>query len=90
MATDITQTSEARRLDAAVVAAHAVYTEKAAAATVAWKLAGRPREGGYFDPKAKSYADYQNALEDKQEAYLAWMRAASKHGHHILPQAERP
>ncbi len=85
MATDITQTREALRLDAAATQAHAIYTEKAAAATVAWKLAGRPREGGYFDPKSKAYADYQNALEDKQEAYRAWMRAAAAHGHHLLP-----
>lgn len=85
---DISQTADARRLEAEATRMHAIYTELAAAVTVAWKLAGRPRPGGYFDPKAKAYSDYQNAVEDKDEAYRNWMRAASAHGHLLLPKAK--
>ncbi len=83
---DISQTREARRLEAEAAAAHAEYTTAAEVVTKAWKAAGRPRPGGYFDPKSKEYADYQNALEDKQDAYRKWMRAASIHGRHLLPK----
>ncbi len=83
---DISQTAEARRLGALAEAAHAEYTVEAAKTAVAWKKAGRPRPGGYFDAKSKDYADYQNALEDKQEAYVKWMRAASAHGHYMMPK----
>ncbi len=85
---DITQTAEARRLEALSDAAYAAYTTAAEEVTKAWKLAGRPREGGYFDPKSKAYTDYQNALEDKEEAYRKWMRAASVHGHYLMPKSE--
>jgi hypothetical protein len=85
---DISQTAEARRLESEANRLYAVYTDVAAAVTVAWKLAGRPRPGGYFDPKSKAYSDYQNMLEDKQEAFQNWQRAASRHGHYLLPKAK--
>lgn len=85
---DITQTAAAKALEAAAVAAHAVYTEKAELAAVTYKAAGRPQKGGYFDAASKEYAAFQNALEDKQEAYQKWMRAASQHGHYLLPKSE--
>ncbi len=85
---DISQTIEARRLEALCNEAHAAYTVEAEKTAVAWKLAGRPRAGGYYDAKSKAYADYMNATEDKQEAYLAWMRAASRHGHYLMPKTE--
>ena len=87
MAIDISQTREARELEAEAAKLHAAYTTAAEHATAAWKAAGRPRPGGYFDPKSKEYAIYQNALEDKQEAYRAWMRAASRHGHYLMPKS---
>ncbi len=82
---DISQTRDARKLEDAATDAHAEYTIAAELCTAAWKAAGRPRPGGYFDPKSKEYADYQNALEDKQDAYRKWMRAASAHGHFLMP-----
>lgn len=88
MAIDISQTAEARRLEAEVVRLHAVFLTLAEHVTKAYKDAGRPRPGGYFDPKSKEYAIYQNLLEDKQEAYRAWMRAASQHGHYMMPKSK--
>lgn len=88
MALDRSQTAEARRLEAEVNKAYAAYITAAERVTQAWKDAGRPREGGYFDPKAKSYNDYLNAQEDKQGAYTSWQRAASRHGHYLIPNAE--
>lgn len=88
MALDISQTAEARRLEKEATTAHEAYTEVAARVTAAWKAAGRPRPGGYFDPKSKEYALYQNALEDKEEAYRNWMRAASRHGHYLMPKSK--
>ncbi len=85
---DISQTVQAKLLEAEAVKAHEAYTVAAEAVTKAWKLAGRPREGGYFDPKSQAYNAYQNALEDKEEAYRKWMRAASKHGHYLIPKAK--
>jgi hypothetical protein len=87
MAIDISQTREAKALEAEANRLHAEYTTAAEHTTAAWKAAGRPRPGGYFDPKSKEYAEYQNSLEDKQEAYRAWMRAASKHGHYLMPSS---
>lgn len=88
MAIDLSQTAEARRLEAEAVRLHAVFTTMAEHTTAAWKAAGRPRPGGYFDPKSKEYAAYQNTLEDKAEAYRAWMRAASRHGHYLMPKSK--
>jgi hypothetical protein len=85
---DPTQKPEAREQEAVVDAAYAEYNRVAAAVTVAWKAAGRPRDGGFFDPKSKAYQDYQNSLEDKEEAYRKWQREASIHGHMLIPQAE--
>lgn len=84
---DISQRAPQRLLEQKAAEAFAEYTTAAEKLTVAWKAAGRPREGGYFDPKSKAYADYQNATDDKQEAYLKWQRAASAHGHSLMPKS---
>lgn len=88
MAIDLSQTAEARRYEREAEKAHEAYTVAAEHTTAAWKAAGRPRPGGYFDPKSKEYAAYQNTLEDKAEAYRAWMRAASRHGHYLMPKSK--
>ncbi len=88
MALDISQRAHQRNLEAKATEAMAEYTIAAEKLTAAWKLAGRPRDGGYFDPKSKAYADYQNAIDDKHEAYLKWQRAASAHGHSLMPKSE--
>jgi hypothetical protein len=88
VALDISQRAPQRNLEAKANEAFAEYTVAAEKLTAAWKLAGRPRDGGYFDPKSKAYADYQNAIDDKQEAYLKWQRAASAHGHSLMPKAQ--
>jgi hypothetical protein len=84
---DISQTREIKALEDEATRLHAVYTAAAERVTIAWKAAGRPRPGGYFDPASKAYAEYQNVLEDKVEAYRAWQRAASRHGHSLLPKS---
>lgn len=84
---DISQRAIPRALEAAANAAMAEYTIAAEKLTAAWKLAGRPRDGGYFDPTSKAYADFQNAIDEKQEAYLKWQRAASAHGHSLMPKS---
>lgn len=86
---DISETREAKALDAEVIRLHAIYEEVAAQVSVAWKKAGRPRDGGYFDAKSPAYAAYTNLVDEKQEAYNAWQRAASRHGHFLNPPAER-
>jgi hypothetical protein len=88
MALDVSQKAPARALEKAANEAFAEYTRLAEILTAAWKKAGRPRPGGYFDPKSKDYADYQNALEDKEEAYRKFQRAQSAHGHHLLPKSK--
>lgn len=93
---DISETPEAKRLDAEVVRLHNIYEDAAAKASAAYKKAGRPKDegnGSYAQPYNSelipAYQKFLELMDIKKDTYIAWMRAASRHGKFLNPPAER-